>query len=107
MLSVPTSVSTLERSTRVGFPIFRGPFPVPGIWRAVFVPKCWKIPSLARKYQTRSQNFEPSVPTSLSTLERSARVRFGIFGDRSPFRTPGGPFSSLSVGESQVSLVII
>ena len=107
VLSVPTSLSSLERSAPARFEIFHGPFSVPDTRRAVFEPKCWKIPSFPRYYLTGSPICVPSVPTSLSTLEPSVCTGFGIF--RGTFSIPNtvGPFSSLNVGKSQVSLVII
>ncbi|KAJ8614992.1 hypothetical protein MRB53_013037 [Persea americana] len=64
---------------------------------------------------------EPPVPTGYSHLERSGRASFGIFrsqvtlisnevavpafyfsGRQFPFRTPGGPFWSVSVGKASL-----
>ena len=76
--SVPTSLFTLERNRRAGFEVFRGLFPVPEPRRAVFEPMCWKVPCFARNSLTRSPICVPSVPTGLSTPERSP-VRFKNF----------------------------
>ena len=86
MPSVLTSLSTLERSARAGFGFFRGTFSVQNPQRAIFEPKCWKIPCFSRNSLTGSPIFEPSIPTSLSTLERSARAGFGMLWG--PFSVP-------------------
>ena len=51
---------------------------------------------------TESANCEPSVHTSHSILERAACLSFGFFRGPVHVSDPGGPFSSLSVGKSDV-----
>ncbi|KAJ8614994.1 hypothetical protein MRB53_013039 [Persea americana] len=79
---VPTGYSHLERSGRAGFRIFRSPVPDPDPRRAVLEPRC-------RKYVTLISN-EVAVPA------------FYFSGRQFPFRTPGGPFWSVSVGKASL-----
>ena len=58
--------------------------------------------SFARNSLTGSPISVPSVPTGHSTLELSTRPGFRFFPRRFPFRTPGGPFYSLSLGTTYV-----
>ena len=51
---------------------------------------------------TGSPICEPSDPTGYSTPEQSALPVSDFFEARFPFRTPGGPFSSLSVAKDYV-----
>ena len=86
VLSVPKSRSTHERSARAGFRFFPRPFPIPDPRQAVLELKCWQVKYLARNSLTRSPICLPSVPTSHSTLERSARAGFGFL--LRPFSVP-------------------
>ena len=74
----------------------RSPFQTPGgPFRSLSIKN---QTSFARNSLTGSPISAPSVHASHSTLELGACTGFGFPRARFPFRNPGGPFWSLSIG---------
>ncbi|XXG77963.1 hypothetical protein AAC387_Pa08g2007 [Persea americana] len=99
--SVPTGYSHLERSDRTGFGIFRSPVPVLDPRRAIFEPKCRKRVSFRSKLPNRVSYFASRQFLQVTLISSDVAVPVSEFsGRRFPFRTTGGPFSSLSIGKA-------
>ncbi|KAJ8615005.1 hypothetical protein MRB53_013050 [Persea americana] len=100
--SVPTAYSHLRRSDRADFRIFRLPVPVLDHRRSVLGPECRKSvpfrPELPNRESYLRVVSSDSQFLQLTLISSEVAVPVSEFsGSRFPFRTPGGPFWSLSV----------
>ena len=88
-----------------GFSVDHFPLWAPGVpfsTLSVGKPYVWLVILKPRSLFACRQFLKVSLPSSKVLVPVS-----GFSGDRFPFRTPGGPFDSLSVGKTHVLLVIL